>query len=272
MSRHRHQPGRRKAPAPGRRRAPARPRYGRIAVASSALAVTLVAVLTGVGMLPDGERATADDQQPAAGLAAVDDPTTTPPVDPDPTTTTAAPDEDPTQAPQPTTPDDADRPTKDRTKKSTTEPTEEPDPLVEDDALPEDSGEGRRVVFSESRQRVWLVDDAGEVERTYLASGSVYDDSDYDNLVPGTYSVFSRSEHAVGIDDSGTMDYFVRFTRSPRGAAIGFHDIPVDDGAPVQTVDQLGTPLSHGCIRQDEPDAIAMWEFAPLGTTVVVTA
>jgi len=39
----------------------------------------------------------------------------------------------------------------------------------------------------------------------------------------------------------------------------------------VQTRAQLGTPLSHGCIRQAEPDAKAMWRFARLGTKVVVT-
>lgn len=132
-------------------------------------------------------------------------------------------------------------------------------------ALPPRSGEGRRVVFSESRQRVWLVAARDRVVRTYLVSGSAED-----NLHPGTYEVYSRSEHAVGIDDSGTMRWFVRFTRGER-AAIGFHSIPVDDGRPVQTVAQLGTPLSHGCIRQRMGDARALWDFAPLGTTVVVT-
>ncbi len=66
------------------------------------------------------------------------------------------------------------------------------------------------------------------------------------------------------------MQYFVRFAHGDT-AAIGFHDIPVDEGRPVQTVADLGTPQSHGCIRQKRADAIALWEFAPLGTTVVVT-
>ena len=83
---------------------------------------------------------------------------------------------------------------------------------VEDAALPAESGLGRRIVFSESRQRVWLVDAASQVVRTYLVSGSVYD-----NLDPGTFRVYSRSEAAVGIDDSGTMMYFVRFTTGRPG-------------------------------------------------------
>lgn len=132
--------------------------------------------------------------------------------------------------------------------------------------LPPRSGAGRRVVFSESAQRVWLVEAGERVRRTYLVSGSLHD-----NLDPGTYAVFSRSERAWGIDDSGTMRWFVRFTHGPN-AAIGFHDIPVDDGRPVQTVAELGTPRSHGCIRQRTADAKALWAFAPLGTTVVVVA
>jgi hypothetical protein len=134
-------------------------------------------------------------------------------------------------------------------------------------ALPLRSGHGRRIVFSQSRQRVWLVDASDDVERTYLVSGSTTD-----NLQPGTYEVYSRSRWAVGVDDSGVMQYFVRFTQGPTGAAIGFHTIPTHNGVPLQSEAQLGTPQSHGCIRQRTPDAIALWNHAPVGTDVVVVA
>ncbi|GGF40134.1 hypothetical protein GCM10011519_12260 [Marmoricola endophyticus] len=133
-------------------------------------------------------------------------------------------------------------------------------------ALPARSGTGRRVVFDQSAQRVWLVGPGDRVLRTYLVSGSVTD-----NLRPGHYEVYSRSRNAVGVDDSGTMNYFVRFTRG-QNAAIGFHDIPVNRGHKVQTVAQLGTPTSHGCIRQRPADAKVMWGFADLGTKVDVVA
>jgi hypothetical protein len=122
------------------------------------------------------------------------------------------------------------------------------------------------VVFDMSDQRVWLVGRDEQVRRTYLVSGSLTD-----NLKPGTYEVYSTSRHAIGIDDSGTMQFMVRFAHGER-AAIGFHDIPVDDGKRVQTRAELGTPQSHGCIRQARPDARALWSFAIVGTTVVVTA
>jgi len=134
------------------------------------------------------------------------------------------------------------------------------------ETLPDGSGTGRRIVFDIADQRVWLVDAADKVISTYLVSGSLTH-----NLQPGSYHVYSRSRWAVGVDDSGVMQYFVRFAHGPN-AAIGFHTIPTHNGKPLQTVAQLGTPQSHGCIRQRTPDAIRLWNFAPVGTRVVVTA
>jgi hypothetical protein len=124
-------------------------------------------------------------------------------------------------------------------------------------------------VFDMSAQRVWLVDRRSGrdvVVRTYPVSGSVTD-----NLRAGAYSVYSKSMNALGVDDSGSMRYMVRFAHGAN-AAIGFHDIPVLHGRPVQTRAQLGVPRSHGCIRQWRPDAQALWRFAPVGTRVVVVA
>lgn len=209
---------------------PVRPRYGRIAALGSSVSVTVVAMLGGTGVLPS----TAATVEAGGGgrIAAI------------------APASASLSAPgSPGSPDAAEN-------RSNAAP---------DTTLPPASGTGRRVVFSEGRQRVWLVAAGNVVRRTYLVSGSLYD-----NLDPGTYEVYSRSEQAWGIDDSGTMKYFVRFAHGDN-AAIGFHDIPIDDGKPVQGVDELGTPRSHGCVRQRRADAIALWRFAPLGTTVVVT-
>lgn len=133
------------------------------------------------------------------------------------------------------------------------------------EALPHASGEGRRIVFSEVAQRVWLVAADGSVERTYLVSGSKFD-----NLNPGTYAVQSKSRFATAFDYSGSMEYFVRFATGYT-APIGFHTVPVDNaGRPEQSKEQLGTPTSAGCVRQWRDDAIALWTFAPIGTKVVV--
>ncbi|MEP7089585.1 MAG: L,D-transpeptidase [Nocardioidaceae bacterium] len=220
----------------------AHPRYARITAAAGSLGVTVVAVLGGIGLLPT-ESASAG--QPAARGTAARSAASVP----------------------------ADR--GDDGAISLQSSRLAPKPAAAGTAgqdvvpgLPASSGTGRRIVFDMHSQRVWLVaqrrgEDA--VTRTYLVSGSVTD-----NLSPGTYQVYSRSMRAWGIDDSGSMRYMVRFAHG-QNAAIGFHDIPVLDGALVQSRDQLGTPESHGCIRQWRPDARALWDFAPVGTEVVVT-
>jgi len=136
-----------------------------------------------------------------------------------------------------------------------------------DPAIPAQSGHGRRVVFDMSAQRVWLVGRGGRSLVSYLVSGSRSD-----NLAAGDYDVYSRSRHATSFDLQSTMDYMVRFAHGER-AAIGFHDIPVNSrGQPLQRLSDLGAPQSHGCIRQRRADARRTWDFAGLGTAVVVTA
>jgi lipoprotein-anchoring transpeptidase ErfK/SrfK len=136
-------------------------------------------------------------------------------------------------------------------------------------ALPPDSGTGRRVVYSKSRQRVWTVEADGRVSKTHLVSGRLT----WNQPSPGTYSVFSRSGYTCNIKKPYICwRYMVRFTKGPDGDNIGFHEIPVNTrtGQPVQSVWQLGTALSAGCVRQATPDAQYMWNWAGIGTKVVV--
>lgn len=280
MSRHRAEPPRRRRSASPHRHAAVQPRYGRIGVVAVSTGVCLVALLGGFGVLPSvagsardtaADTGIARDLSGTSGLAAVGEKAVL--------VLDSARDESAEEQQGSGRGDDSTSQSggQDEGKnggqsggqnddQSGDQSGGQNDDQREDDRLPGDSGAGYRVVFSEERQRVWLVDDDEEVVRTYLVSGSVYD-----NLEPGTFEVYSRSEQAYAFDGSGSMKYFVRFTQGDTGAAIGFHDIPLDnDGDLVQTVGQLGTPLSHGCIRQERDDAIALWEFAPVGTTVVV--
>jgi len=229
-----------------------RPRYGRIAVLAASVTVSAVAALAGVGVLATSQSSAGALGKPASYAGATQGPG---PSVPEPTTSASS-------APAESRGDD--RAADKRGSDSGNSVSSVADPT----AVPSESGSGRRVVFSQHLQRVWLVGDkSDDVQRTYLVSGSVTH-----NLVPGTYAVYSRSRWAVGVDDSGVMQYFVRFTQGPTGAAIGFHTIPTKNGVPLQSQAQLGTPESHGCIRQATPDAIAMWDFAPVGTKVVVVA
>ena len=239
-----------------------RPRYRRIVVAGSSALVTLVAVFGAIGFIPSSPEAASatstSKQQPesagsdragAVALRGYVAGTTTR------QTQDRAPVPEATDLPAPSVvPAPEPKPAKS---------VESSEPAVST-GLPSRSGVGKRVVFDMSDQRVWLVSAAGKAKRTYPVSGSLTD-----NLSSGTYEVFSTSINAVGVDNSGTMKYMVRFEHGEK-AAIGFHDIPIKRGKLVQTRDQLGTPRSHGCIRQLRRDAKALWDFAPTGTKVVV--
>jgi len=241
-------------------------RYGRVAAMGSGLVVTLVAVLGGMGLLPEGagsdpvaQAVTLEAAEPTSGVAARGAVVESAAGNPaersagNPAERTAGNPAERTRASA-----DGHRFTRqDRTRSPRAQQSLE---------VPPASGEDRRVVFDMGAQRVWLVEASGAVRRTYLVSGSLTD-----NLDAGSYSVYSKSEQAWGIDDSGTMRYMVRFAHGER-AAIGFHDIPTKDGQLVQTRAELGAPQSHGCIRQARPDAQALWRFAPVGTPVVVVA
>ena len=239
MSAHRREPVRR-----------LRPRVRRIGAATLSTVITSVALLGAVGIIPLGGAGTAATKSLAANMAdhvvgagASQDPGTTTKADTKHSTSTS-----PTKSSSST----AKKSSRSITKKSS--------------ALPSASGAGRRVVFSKSAQRVWLVNAKGTPVATYLVSGSLTD-----NLTPGGYQVYSRSRWAVGIQDTGVMQYFVRFAHGSN-AAIGFHSIPSKNGTPLQKLSQLGTPQSHGCIRQKLADAARMWDFAKNGTAVVVVA
>ena len=151
-----------------------------------------------------------------------------------------------------------------------TEPPPTPPPPTTappDDQLPENSGTGRRVVYSKTLQRVWAVDADGNVEKTHLVSGR----RTWNQPSPAEYKVFSRSSFTCNIKDpSICWRYMIRFTVGPDGDNIGFHEIPNKNGVPVQSIAQLGTPLSGGCVRQATPDAQWMWSWAGIGTKVVV--
>jgi lipoprotein-anchoring transpeptidase ErfK/SrfK len=134
--------------------------------------------------------------------------------------------------------------------------------------LPANSGSGRRVVYSKSQQTVWALDANNTVIKVHRVSGK---QTPFDPA-PGVYSVWSRSRYTYSINNpSITWGYMIRFAKGARGGNIGLHEIPSQYGRPVQSIAQLGQPLSGGCVRQSVPDAVWMWNWAGIGTVVVVT-
>jgi L,D-transpeptidase catalytic domain len=132
--------------------------------------------------------------------------------------------------------------------------------------LPRKTGEGRRVVYSNSLQWVWVVDKNDEVIRSMPVSGR------RGVPAPGTYKVTTQSAWSFSLDFEGVnFRWMTRFAFGPEGGNIGFHEIPRKNGKPMQTESQLGSFAGSGCVRMATEDVKFIYRWAKPGTTVVVT-
>ncbi|WP_189782230.1 hypothetical protein [Streptomyces capitiformicae] len=123
-------------------------------------------------------------------------------------------------------------------------------------ALPESSGTGERVVYSLDEDRVWLVGASEKITRTFEVTPSTVDPT------PATYTVTSRSAAVTGSDGT-PIEHVVRFA-TVDGVVIGF-SAAVDGSTP-----QPDPTTKTGGIRESRKDGKAMWDFAGIGTKVVV--
>ncbi len=146
---------------------------------------------------------------------------------------------------------------------TTTRPAVNPDT----GAPPPGTGTGRRIVYCNSCQKVWLVDETDYVVALFSVSGR------RGTPRPGTYHVFRKLEMGRSkAHPDLRLPYFVGFAWGAT-TDIGFHGIPLrPDNSPIQSDAQLGQPLSSGCVRESQLMARVVFEWTPVGTTVVVTA
>jgi hypothetical protein len=130
--------------------------------------------------------------------------------------------------------------------------------------VPTGSGSGRRIVYSNSMQRVWLVEQDETPSHSFLVSGRRGVPS------PGTYHVFSKSVMSSAHGGDLRLPYMTRFAHGS-SLAIGFHGIPLRrNGTPIQSDAELGEYRSAGCVRMNQGNVKTLFDWAPVGTTVVV--
>jgi lipoprotein-anchoring transpeptidase ErfK/SrfK len=142
--------------------------------------------------------------------------------------------------------------------------------------VPEKSGKGRRIVYANMDNWVWIIEEDGTVALSVPVSGK--------KLVPKpkTYKVFSKSEFSQSIFfPEIKMKWSTRFAISPNGKnTIAFHEIPTcawtgghcNVKGLMQTEEQLGTFQSGGCIRMAARDAEFLFNWVEMGTKVLVLA
>ena len=137
--------------------------------------------------------------------------------------------------------------------------------FVEVAPVPAKSGTGRRIVYANRQQRVWVINTNNKVIRTFLVSGTLRQPG------KGTFRVFSKSPSSFSPEFAGvTFRFMTRFAIGRNGGNVGFHEIPLRYGKPMQTVDELGALKGSGCLRSSTQDARFIYRWATLGTKVVV--
>ncbi|MFI2351330.1 L,D-transpeptidase [Streptomyces sp. NPDC019443] len=122
--------------------------------------------------------------------------------------------------------------------------------------LPAKSGVGVRVVYSLFERRVWLVGENGKLTRTFEVMPSTV------SPPPGVYAVTSRSGTVPG-SDGVPIEHVVRFA-SVDDVAIGF------SAAVNGSMASPDPDKKTGGVRMKRADGDAMWEFASIGSKVVV--
>ncbi|WSI35694.1 hypothetical protein OG206_17445 [Streptomyces sp. NBC_01341] len=118
--------------------------------------------------------------------------------------------------------------------------------------VPDNSGTGRRVVYSLSQKRVWLVSERESTARTFTVWPG--------NVPPaeGKHAVTFRRAEGTG-SDGVRIQHAVYF-----GARSAFsHAVDGASPAPDSTV-------KTGAIRESVADGTALWDFAAKGTFVHV--
>ncbi|MEU1009026.1 hypothetical protein [Streptomyces sp. NPDC005890] len=123
-------------------------------------------------------------------------------------------------------------------------------------ALPDRSGQGRRIVYSLAEKRVWLVDATGRATRTFTVwPGTV-------SPQPGRYSITLRTQSLKG-SDGVEIEHVMYFTKVD-GVNVAFSNA-LDGASPPPANGQ-----KLGGIRLHKEDGAALWAFGDQGTRVAV--
>ncbi|MCC5478717.1 hypothetical protein ACFV2N_04700 [Streptomyces sp. NPDC059680] len=123
-------------------------------------------------------------------------------------------------------------------------------------ALPDGSGEGRRIVYSLGEKRVWLVDATGKVTRTFTVwPGTV-------SPQPGRYSIIASRQSLKGSD--GVEIEHVMYITKVQGVNVAFSNA-LDGSSPPPAGGQ-----KLGGIRMHKEDGAALWSFGGTNTNVTI--
>ncbi|MBI5467409.1 MAG: L,D-transpeptidase family protein [Candidatus Kerfeldbacteria bacterium] len=133
---------------------------------------------------------------------------------------------------------------------------------------PTAAGNGKKIVISLSRQQLWMYEKGKVVSVRKISSGK------WSMPTPtGTFQTRNKIPVAYSKAFGLYMESWMAIT--PDGK-IGLHSLPYwklhNGGRLYEGASHLGTPVSHGCVRESVADAKSLFDWAPVGTPVIVQA
>jgi len=123
----------------------------------------------------------------------------------------------------------------------------------------------RRIVVDISDQRLRAY--AGETLAHDLLCSTGIDSSP---TITGTFQILSKEENAYASSWDLWMPHFMGIYRSGPGFTNGIHALPTLSSGARLWEGYLGRPVSYGCIVIGLDEAAALYEWAELGTLVVI--
>ncbi len=130
----------------------------------------------------------------------------------------------------------------------------------------------QKIIVSISSQHMWACADTIQKYDNAIITGKQLND----DLTPlGTYRVYTKETNTrlKGCDSAGCWDdpvsYWMPFV-IVSGGTIGFHDASWRTAADFGSIGTSSPNGSHGCVEMPLAAAKWLYDWAPIGTTVVV--
>ncbi len=143
-------------------------------------------------------------------------------------------------------------------------------PVVTSTSKPNDqvvgAGKGKRIIVDLSEQKLKMVENNKVISIRQISTGK------WSTPTPtGEYKTKNKITTAYSKPYGLYMEYWMAFSAD---GSYGLHALPFwklkDGGKLYEGASHIGTPVSHGCIRQTVEDAKSLYEWAPVGTPVTI--
>lgn len=120
----------------------------------------------------------------------------------------------------------------------------------------------KRVVISLASQRLTAYEGARPVARHAVSTGRPGAPTP-----KGTFAINNKAPRAWSARAKLWMPWWMAF----KGSTYGIHELPEWPGGRKEGESHLGTPVSAGCVRLGVGPAKSLYDWAEIGTEVVVT-